>query len=203
MVKVKVMAGLTVAVSVLLLQSCASTDELFAQYDAEFCAVDTHGNLGTGFVPTSYLSTDMDWKPVVFFAHDSSVLTDEEKKKLEINARLIEQLKGYKISMKGFADRPGTEEYNLALAGRRVEAVKTFLTETLDIDATTILGKAIGEENIDGSSHSKPDNRARRVEMLLFAPKSSPVDRAAVADWRASSVGKPDSKEILANLPGE
>lgn len=158
----------TLTGSILLLQACASTEELFAEYDSQFCVAQTR--LGeTGIIPRSM---DMNWEPVVYFETDLSALTDEHKKKLESNARLIKQIKNHKISLKGFADYRGTEEYNLELAGRRVEEVKAYLIEKLGVDADLIDSKAYGEEKRRDPNSTRPHDSARRVDIVLIHPQS-------------------------------
>ena len=168
MAKMNMKTVFTLITTALLLQACASTEELFAEYDSQFCVAQAR--------LSEVAIMDINWEPVVYFETDSSTLTDEHKKKLEINSRLIKQIGNHKISLKGFADYRGTEEYNLDLAGRRVAAVKTFLTEKLGVDADMINGKAYGEEKRRDPNATRPHDSARRVDIILIHPQSEFVE---------------------------
>ena len=62
-------------------------------------------------------------KPV-FFAYDSTVLTDEARSILQKNVEYLKRRPSTKVMVEGHADSRGTNEYNLALTGRRASVVK-------------------------------------------------------------------------------
>lgn len=71
---------------------------------------------------------------LVFFAFDSSTLSEEAKREL------AKALKGgeEQITLIGYADNTGNSEYNQTLKQRRAEAVKQFLVEALGYDSSAI-----------------------------------------------------------------
>ena len=65
----------------------------------------------------------------VFFALDSSDLTDEARASLQKNADYLKKWASLRISVEGHCDERGTAEYNLALGERRATAVRTYLDQ--------------------------------------------------------------------------
>ena len=65
----------------------------------------------------------------VFFAYDSSSLTDnaEEVLDTQVNWLNMRKHKDVNVVVQGYCDERGTREYNLALGERRANAVKNYL----------------------------------------------------------------------------
>ena len=65
----------------------------------------------------------------VFFAYDSSQLTDnaEEVLDTQVNWLNMRKHKNVNVVVQGYCDERGTREYNLALGERRANAVKNYL----------------------------------------------------------------------------
>ncbi|RYE06022.1 MAG: peptidoglycan-associated lipoprotein Pal [Rickettsiaceae bacterium] len=63
----------------------------------------------------------------VFFAYDSSELSQHAKTELEKQIAWLNNHHKTKIMIEGHCDERGTREYNLALGERRAEAVKKFM----------------------------------------------------------------------------
>lgn len=81
----------------------------------------------------------------VFFAYDSTELSEESRANLQKNLQWLNRWKSTKIMVEGHADSRGTNEYNLALAERRADAVRDYLQSLgLAADRVTIVSK--GEE---------------------------------------------------------
>lgn len=81
----------------------------------------------------------------VFFAYDSTILTDEARASLQKNMDWMKRWSATKIMVEGHADSRGTNEYNLALGERRADAVRDYLVSLgLGADRVTIVSK--GEE---------------------------------------------------------
>jgi peptidoglycan-associated lipoprotein len=81
----------------------------------------------------------------VFFAYDSVDLSDEARASLQKNLEWLKRWTSTKIMIEGHADSRGTNEYNLALAERRADAVRDYLASLgLTADRVTIVSK--GEE---------------------------------------------------------
>jgi peptidoglycan-associated lipoprotein len=81
----------------------------------------------------------------VFFGYDAIDLTEEARANLQKNLQWLNRWKSTKIMIEGHADSRGTNEYNLALAERRADAVRDYLVSLgLGADRMTIVSK--GEE---------------------------------------------------------
>ena len=63
----------------------------------------------------------------VYFALDSSELSDEARAYLQKNADYLKKWSSTKVSVEGHCDERGTAEYNLGLGERRAQAVKSYL----------------------------------------------------------------------------
>lgn len=81
----------------------------------------------------------------VYFQYDSTDLSAEARASLEKNLEWLKRWTSTKIMVEGHADSRGTNEYNLALAERRADAVRDYLASLgLGADRVTIVSK--GEE---------------------------------------------------------
>ena len=149
--------------ALVLLQGCASTEELFAEYDDKFCVVPE--------LPGQVFR----WEPAVYFDTDSSLVQKQSLTKLQANVATLNKLAGYKISLQGFADNQGSDSYNDALSDRRVKAVRDILISDFGIDADRITASSHGESSPLTSATSGPVGVDRRVEMLLLDASSRPV----------------------------
>lgn len=73
-------------------------------------------------------SGDIDGLSSVFFAYDSSVLSESAKKDLRDNVDWInDNSRVDRVELEGHCDPMGSEAYNVGLGLRRAQAVKTFL----------------------------------------------------------------------------
>lgn len=64
----------------------------------------------------------------VFFAFNSSALSDKAKEVLSKQAEFIKKHPEYDYVISGYCDKRGTVEYNLALGERRANSVKHYFT---------------------------------------------------------------------------
>ena len=62
----------------------------------------------------------------VFFTEKSSELTDTAKETLKLQADWLTRYPSYRLKIEGFADEPGTAEYNQQLGAKRADAVKAW-----------------------------------------------------------------------------
>ncbi|CAN5635930.1 peptidoglycan-associated lipoprotein Pal [soil metagenome] len=65
---------------------------------------------------------------VIFFEYDSDQLTSEAEARLRSKAAIMRANAGVQVRVEGHADERGSTEYNLALAQRRAETVRNFLS---------------------------------------------------------------------------
>lgn len=83
----------------------------------------------------------------VFFRNGSSVITADQQPNVEMIANYLKNHAGSKVVVKGYASKDGNYEFNVKLAQRRAEAVKTALVKKYKIAADRIIaeGQGIGE----------------------------------------------------------
>jgi peptidoglycan-associated lipoprotein len=81
----------------------------------------------------------------VFFAYDSSELTDEARDTLARQAEWLEYHSRARVNIEGHCDERGTREYNLALGERRANAVKSYLM-ALGVSASRMNPISYGKE---------------------------------------------------------
>ena len=81
----------------------------------------------------------------VFFAYDSIEISEEGRGSLQKNLQWLKRWPSTKIKVQGHADSRGTNEYNLALAERRADAVRDYLA-SLGLTADRITVVSMGEE---------------------------------------------------------
>jgi peptidoglycan-associated lipoprotein len=81
----------------------------------------------------------------VFFALDSTELSQESRGAISKNIEFLKRWPSTKVMVEGHADSRGTNEYNLALAERRAGAVRDYMVSLgLPAERVTIVSK--GEE---------------------------------------------------------
>ena len=98
----------------------------------------------------------------VFFAYDSSTLSDKTKKTLKKNVKWIQNKKRVKrVELEGHCDSMGSEAYNVGLGLRRAQSVKTFLI-SLGVSADQFSIVSYGEER----PISMENARNRRVNFV-------------------------------------
>lgn len=81
----------------------------------------------------------------VFFAYDSSELTDSARATLAKQAEWLMHYTRVRVTIEGHCDERGTREYNLALGDRRATAVKNYLV-ALGVPASRLRTISYGKE---------------------------------------------------------
>jgi peptidoglycan-associated lipoprotein len=81
----------------------------------------------------------------VFFAYDSSEITDEARSTLSKQAKWLMRHPRERVTIEGHCDERGTREYNLALGERRANAVKNYLI-ALGVPASRMTTISYGKE---------------------------------------------------------
>ena len=80
-----------------------------------------------------------------FFGYDATDLSGEARGVLQKNVEWMKRWSSTKVMVEGHADNRGTNEYNLALAERRADAVRDYMVSLgLPSDRLTVVSK--GEE---------------------------------------------------------
>ena len=81
----------------------------------------------------------------VLFDYDMSAIRDDARGVLQKNADYLRRWPSVRVTVEGYADSRGTNEYNLALGDRRANAVREYLAG-LGIGGARVLSVGKGEE---------------------------------------------------------
>lgn len=108
-------------------------------------------------------------KPV-FFPLDSIEISEEGRGILQKNVEYLKRRPSTKVMIEGHADSRGTNEYNLALAERRADAVRDYVVSLgVAADRVTIVSK--GEEQPFCRDETESCWQQNRVGFPLFTAK--------------------------------
>ena len=100
--------------------------------------------------------------PVIYFANNSSRLTQKEADKLNAVAEMMKAQPEVSLSIIGHASNTGSQDYNRRLSQRRANAVKALLVRR-GIDGSRlkpVVGRGIDRDAADSK-------QARRVELII------------------------------------
>ena len=102
--------------------------------------------------------------PSVFFDTDQATIKREYEDELFMIAKDIIRMEDVKFLLSGHCDERGSDEYNNELGLRRAEAVKKYLVENYNIDASRIETVSKGKSELD----SPRFNINRRVDVMFI-----------------------------------
>ncbi len=108
-------------------------------------------------------------KPV-FFAFDSTTLTDEARAILQTNVEYLKKRPSTKVMVEGHADSRGTNEYNLALTGKRASVVRDYLV-SLGVSGDRLSAVGKGEEQPFCREETEACWQQNRVGFFVFTGK--------------------------------
>ena len=101
----------------------------------------------------------------IYFDFDMALVRADQKPTLQANATQIQQHAEWRrVTLQGYTDERGTEEYNLALGERRANSVKRYL-ESLGVPGSRIDTVSFGEADPAVPGHDESAWRwNRRVQ---------------------------------------
>lgn len=110
----------------------------------------------------------------VYFATGSAVITPQGKKELRAIAAKAKGIKGYAISVLGYADPRGNAAANERLSNRRAQAVINYLKQSGDVLPGRVLAaSAMGENQLHGAGAAPTEHQsARRVTVRVVTSKA-------------------------------
>ena len=151
----------------MILSGCATTDELYAQYDEKKCRVEVVAD-ASGFSVVEEGFRHLEFEPAVFFEYDKSDLVVTAMDRLALNVIVLNAYPEMKLSVRAFTDDIASKEYNEALAKRRVDTVVAYY-QSRGIADDRLIVTPVGEAS-PLTTNDTYQNRAlnRRVEMLLL-----------------------------------
>jgi outer membrane protein OmpA-like peptidoglycan-associated protein len=105
----------------------------------------------------------------VYFGFGKSVLTKDEKGKLDEAIQTLASAKNYVIEVEGYTDRTGSKSYNVALSQHRADAVLRYLA-VHNVPPRKIHVVAIGSEDPTAENKTRDERKEnRRVEVRVYA----------------------------------
>jgi OmpA-OmpF porin, OOP family len=108
-------------------------------------------------------------KQTVTFSNNASTLNDMAKSTLDrIASGLSGQQSGFMVELQGFTDSRGSEQYNIGLSQRRVQAVERYLvSKGVPLYRISVIG--LGEDNpVANNNDSNGRAQNRRVEVRVL-----------------------------------
>lgn len=117
----------------------------------------------------------------VRFKFNSDKLDADACQQLDQLAQDHTKFKRYFISVEGFTDRTGDEQYNKALSQRRADAVVAYLVTQHEIPVYRIQMIGLGKANPVDEGHTREANaKNRRVEVKIFSSENANATQASV-----------------------
>ncbi len=103
----------------------------------------------------------------VYFAYDSSKLDEKAKMSLQKNAKWLQANEGKNVTVAGYCDERGTNDYNMALGMRRAQSAFDYL-RSLGIQADRLSTISYGEEFPADPGHNESAwSKNRRAEFIM------------------------------------
>ncbi|MGC9423645.1 MULTISPECIES: peptidoglycan-associated lipoprotein Pal [Vibrio] len=154
----KVLKGLLIALPVLAVTACSSSDEAANASSQSQTNQSTSGEANS--VDTTVVSpidenaqlSEQELKEqalretqTIYFAFDNATIARDYEEMLSAHATYLSKNPSLKVTIEGHADERGTPEYNIALGERRAQAVAKYL-EAMGVQANQIAIVSYGEE---------------------------------------------------------
>ncbi|AOW82279.1 peptidoglycan-associated lipoprotein Pal [Vibrio mimicus] len=147
----KVLKGLLIALPVLAVTACSSSDDAANASGSQtnqsaVSTVDSNGLNAQGQLTEQELKEQaLRENQTIYFAFDNATIASDYEAMLAAHAAYLVKNPSLKVTVEGHADERGTPEYNIALGERRAQAVSKYL-EALGVQAGQISIVSYGEE---------------------------------------------------------
>lgn len=173
-----VMIGVVGLVSVSVLSSCATQDQLFAKYDKTCELPKTKIKVVNKVKIVKQIEKQriegLHWEPAVYFGFDVATLEPKEINRLAKDVGILTKNPRLKVSVQAFTDSKGSNRYNRKLALQRQNSVMAYMNQK-GIASERILLSSLGEElPILGESTTERSIN-RRVELMLLDSNGRPL----------------------------
>ena len=167
------------------LAGCASTDELYAEYDAGLCPVVPMSAAAGPAGPERIVERvryvergsgdEVRWPPAIYFGYDSDALDRWALAELVEAVRLLERHPDLNVMLTGYTSRLGSRDYNAKLAVRRVMRIVDHLAGA-GIERSRVLAMPVGMGLPDFTSDVRVANAVnRRVGLTLLDVAGRPI----------------------------
>ncbi|EPW5499341.1 peptidoglycan-associated lipoprotein Pal [Vibrio vulnificus] len=155
----KVLKGLLIALPVMAVTACSSSDDAASNAGAStetnqttsgsanttdttvVTPIDQNGQLSEQELKEQALRETQ----TIYFAFDNATISSDYEEMLAAHAAYLSKNVNLKVTIEGHADERGTPEYNIALGERRAQAVAKYL-QALGVQADQIAIVSYGEE---------------------------------------------------------
>ncbi len=149
----KVLKGLMIALPVMAMTACSSSDDAASSTGAATTnqnsavettvatPIDQNGQLSEQDIKEQALRETQ----TIYFAFDNSTIAGDYEEMLAAHASYLSKNPALAVTIEGHADERGTPEYNIALGERRAQAVANYL-QALGVQASQISIVSYGEE---------------------------------------------------------
>ncbi|MGD8111159.1 peptidoglycan-associated lipoprotein Pal [Vibrio sp. TRT 21S02] len=153
----KVLKGLLIALPVLAVTACSSSDEAANASGSETNQSTSGSANGVDTTVVSPIGengalTEQELKEqalresqTIYFAFDNATIAGDYEEMLAAHAAYLVKNPALEVTIEGHADERGTPEYNIALGERRAQAVAKYL-QALGVQANQIAIVSYGEE---------------------------------------------------------
>ncbi|MBT9240579.1 peptidoglycan-associated lipoprotein Pal [Vibrio splendidus] len=154
----KVLKGLMIALPVMAVTACSSTDEATSATsgtESNQTTSGSEGNVDTTVVTPIDANAQLSEQELkeqalretqtIYFAFDNSTIAGDYEEILAAHAAYLSNNVDMNVTIEGHADERGTPEYNIALGERRAQAVANYL-QALGVQADQISIVSYGEE---------------------------------------------------------
>ena len=163
------------------LAGCASTDELYAEYDAGLCPVVASPIAGPERVVerVRYVERgsgdEVRWPPAIYFGYDADALDRWALAELGEAVRLLTRHPRLNVMLTGYTSRLGSRDYNAKLAVRRVGRIVDHLAGA-GIERARVLAMPVGMGLPDFTADRRVANAVnRRVGLTLLDVAGRPI----------------------------
>ena len=173
----KILKGLMIALPVMAMTACSSSDDAANATGSETnqTTSGTENVVDTTVVSTiegTGQLTEQELKEqalresqTIYFAFDNASIAGDYEEILAAHAAYLSQNPAMKVTIEGHADERGTPEYNIALGERRATAVSKYL-QALGVPADQIAIRSFGEEDPVALGHTAEDYAKNRRAVL-------------------------------------
>ncbi|MDX1304617.1 peptidoglycan-associated lipoprotein Pal [Photobacterium sp.] len=173
----KILKGLAIALPMMTLAACSSTESTDSSAasetsttgtSAEQTVVTTPVDGGSAALSEQELrSQELRQEQTVYFKFDNAEIQADFQVMLEAHAEYLSGNPEMKVIVEGHADERGTPEYNIALGERRATAVAKYL-QALGVSASQISIVSYGEEKPLVLGHTDVDYAKNRRAVLVY-----------------------------------
>jgi outer membrane protein OmpA-like peptidoglycan-associated protein len=149
-------------------QNPSHTYSSAGSYNATCSVTDNNNLTGTASAPVSVAAAAVKRSIVlrgINFDFDKAVIKPEAEGVLDAAVEVLKENPDVHVTVKGYTDSIGTDEYNMKLSDRRANAVKNYLASH-GIDASRLSAEGFGEKDPVADNKTK-DGRAQNRRVTL------------------------------------